>query len=33
LECQWGSKAIARLAGQLLAEFGQDPAQFHVQLG
>ena len=33
LECQWGSKAIARLSGQLLAEFGQDPAQFHVQLG
>ncbi len=32
-ECQWGSKAIARLSGQLLAEFGQDPAQFHVQLG
>ena len=33
LECQWGSKAIARLAGQLLGEFGQDPAQFYVQLG
>ena len=32
-ECQWGSKAIARLSGQLLVEFNQDPAQFHVQLG
>ena len=32
LECKWGSKAIARLSGQLLAEFGQDPAQFYVLL-
>ena len=32
-ECQWGSKAIGRLSGQLLAEFGQDPAEFHVLLG
>ena len=32
LECKWGAKSIARLAGQLLAEFGQDPAQFHVCL-
>ncbi len=32
LECKWGSKAIARQSGQLLVEFDQDPAQFHVQL-
>ena len=30
LECQWGSKSIARLCPQLLAEFGQDPEQFQV---
>ena len=32
LECKWGAKAIARLSGQLLGEFGQDPSQFQVQL-
>ena len=32
LECKWGAKAIARLSGQLLDEFGQDPRQFQVQL-
>ena len=32
LECQWGAKDSARLSGQLLAEFGQDPAEFHVYL-
>ena len=31
-ECKWGAKAIARLSGQLLIEFGQDPTQFHVLL-
>ena len=33
IECNYSGKAIARMAGQLLAEFGQDPTQFHVQLG
>ena len=33
IECNYSGKAIARMAGQLLAEFGQDPAQFHVLLG
>lgn len=31
-EGQFGSKQIARMSGQLLTEFGQDPAQFHVLL-
>ena len=33
LELQMASKAIARICQPLVAEFGQDPAQFHVQLG
>ena len=32
LEGKWSAKAIARLSGRLLDEFGQDPTQFHVQL-
>ena len=32
LESNYTVKDIARLCGQLLAEFGQDPAQFHVLL-
>ena len=32
LECKWGASDIARLSGQLLAEFGQDPSQFHIRL-
>ena len=31
-ESHWGPKESSRLSGQLLAEFGQDPAQFHVLL-
>ena len=33
IECNYSGKSIARLSGQLLTEFGQDPAQFHVLLG
>ena len=33
IECNASGKDAARLCGQLLAEFGQDPAQFHVRLG
>ncbi len=33
LDRQLSSKAIARYCGPLLAEFGEDPAQFHVLLG
>ena len=32
LESSYSAKGIARLCGQLLAEFGQDPAKFHVLL-
>ena len=33
IECKWGAKSIAQHCGRLISEFGQDPAQFHVQLG
>ena len=33
IECNASWDDVARLCGQLLAKFGQDPAQFHVQLG
>ena len=33
LEVDWPSKDIVRICGPLLAEFGEDPAQFHVLLG
>ena len=33
IECNFTGKAVARLCGQLLAEFGQDPAQFGIQIG
>ena len=33
LECDLSSKAIARICGPLVVHFGQDPAQFHVQIG
>ena len=32
LESDWPSKDIVRICGPLLAEFGEDPAQFHVLL-
>ena len=33
IDCNYNAKNIVRLSGRLLAEFGQDPAQFHVLLG
>ena len=33
LDSSLGSKDIARLCGQLLSRFGNDPAQFHAYLG
>ena len=32
VECQWDPRSIARRCGELVAKFGQDPAQFHVRL-
>ena len=32
MDCSKSKKGIARLCRQLLTQFGQDPAQFHVQL-
>ena len=32
IDCNYNAKTIVRLSGRLLAEFGQDPAQFHVEL-
>ena len=32
IECNFTGKSVARVCGQLLAEFGQDPEQFHVLL-
>ena len=33
VECSFSGKHTARISEQLLSQFGQDPAQFHVQLG
>ena len=33
IELHWGPKSMALRSYQLLSEFGQDPAQFHVLLG
>ena len=32
IELQWGSREMARRCGELVEQFGQDPAQFHVRL-
>ena len=33
IELHWGAKSATQRCRQLLVKFGQDPAQFHVQLG